>query len=179
MTYKTHINFGILFAILFMNYLYYNKYYALTFIAISAIVSLIPDMDHNKSFISNKISPLIFILVFIMIRYNMYNLCILIIWIIITKFSKHRTFSHSILGTLIFCIPFYNTVFLYPVFIGYVSHLIADMFTINGIPLLYPFNNKKISIFKITVGSTTEHLIYYVLLIINISFIIRLIFKHI
>ncbi|QQG42147.1 MAG: metal-dependent hydrolase [Candidatus Woesebacteria bacterium] len=66
-------------------------------------------------------------------------------------FYKHRTITHSLLGLfLIFkffawLLPrIFNSTFIDPqiilvsIMIGFVSHLIADSFTEEGIPLLYP-----------------------------------------
>jgi inner membrane protein len=67
-------------------------------------------------------------------------------------FYRHRTLSHSILGGYLlykgleFLLPKlfnplyvdYHLVFA-SIFIGFIAHLIADMMTKDGIPLLFPF----------------------------------------
>lgn len=70
-------------------------------------------------------------------------------------FLGHRTLSHSLLGLFLvwkacfWLIPrLFNSTFLNPVIIiyslliGYISHLIADALTEEGIPLLFPLKLK-------------------------------------
>ncbi len=72
-------------------------------------------------------------------------------------FYKHRTLSHSILGTLVIykllqvvLEKLLNPSFINPqiiltaLMIGYISHLAADAFTKEGLPLLFPL--------KMTIG---------------------------
>jgi len=71
---------------------------------------------------------------------------------VVTLFLQHRNFSHSLLGTAVFAwivhsllaqAPDYwgvNTTAVFYVFIAsYVSHLVADMVTVEGVPLLFPY----------------------------------------
>lgn len=170
MTYKTHINFGILFAILLVNSLYLEKYQAIVFIIISAFTSLLPDVDHKKSFISNKFYLIlgIIIIMFLAFEYNLYILLFILTWFLISRFLKHRTFSHSIIGMLMFCLPFYNTQYFIPVLIGYASHLFADMITIEGIPLFFPFCKERIHILNFKVRSFSEMILLTILIIVNV-----------
>ncbi|TSC94239.1 MAG: Membrane protein containing DUF457, transmembrane [Candidatus Berkelbacteria bacterium Athens1014_28] len=70
-------------------------------------------------------------------------------------FLKHRNISHSLIGILIFCLILFWILKLMPSYwgistffvlisstIAYASHLFADMFTIEGIPLLWPWKRK-------------------------------------
>lgn len=177
MTYKTHVNFGILCSSLFIMYIYKERVDIFSFIFISSIMALIPDWDHNQSYITNKISPILCImLIFIIIyEHKVYILFISLIWFIFAKFSKHRTFTHSILGMLIFSIPFYFTNYFIAVLIGYSSHIIADIVTKRGVLLLYPFNKKVISLRLINTNSIIESLLYYVLLVVNVYNLLKLI----
>lgn len=67
-------------------------------------------------------------------------------------FYAHRTLSHSILGTFLIykglefiLFKLLNPDFINPhlilisLMIGYISHLISDLFTKEGLPLLFPF----------------------------------------
>jgi inner membrane protein len=67
-------------------------------------------------------------------------------------FIKHRTLTHSLLGVFLiykaleWLLPkFLNTNFVdvnvvfASIMIGYISHLVADSFTKDGLPLLFPF----------------------------------------
>ena len=85
----------------------------------------------------------------------------------------HRTLSHSILGGLVYykLLEFVLPKILNPdyvninivfgsIMIGFVSHLIADSLTKEGIPLFFPFKIKigipPFSFFRVTTGSFIE-----------------------
>lgn len=93
-------------------------------------------------------------------------------------FYKHRTISHSILGVfaiyrlLNWLLPkFLNPNFvnpmiiLYSIMIGYISHLVADSFTKDGLPLLFPFRINfgipPIKKLRITTGKWFENLVIF------------------
>lgn len=93
-------------------------------------------------------------------------------------FYKHRTLSHSIIGTfavykiLEFILPkllnpgFVNSqVILFSVMIGYVSHLLSDSLTKEGLPLLFPFKFSfgipPLSSLRMKTGEKFEKLIVY------------------
>lgn len=58
--------------------------------------------------------------------------------------TKHRTFTHSLLGVVLFtlciylCFPKYVIYFL----IGYLSHLLLDLLNKEGMEILFPLANK-------------------------------------
>lgn len=174
MLYKTHFNFGILCSSLFLMYIYRLETNLILFILIGGIFALIPDYDHNKSIITKLLSPTlcIILIAYTIYIYNTYILITSLIWFILAKKTKHRTFTHCIMGMLIFLIPFYNTIYFIPILIGYSSHLFSDMLTKQGCPLLYPFIKKKISILPITTGSKTEHIICFLLVAANLLLVI-------
>lgn len=155
MTKQTHSSGGFLIALItlnafIMNYLIkYNISYGLLSIAIyfyaSHIGSLFPDIDMKNSFIS-KSHPLI---------HKIFG-----------KHFRHRGFTHSLIAILILYIFIKNFIKIsnediiiismcYGFFIGYVSHLILDLITKEGVELLYPFK-KNISIFFIKTNSNGE-----------------------
>lgn len=93
-------------------------------------------------------------------------------------FYKHRTLTHSIAGIfliyklLIWLLPkFLNQEFINPglilisFLIGYISHLIADGFTEEGLPLFFPININfgfpPIKSWRIKTGRWFENLIVY------------------
>lgn len=108
--------------------------------------SLIPDIDHPNSTVSNNAKAL-------RVMYR--------IGTIGNPDGKHRGMMHSIL----FCIPW----ILMAIFIsngiarfafigisaGYLSHLLLDCFNPAGCPLFYPFK-KRISLGKIRTGGIGE-----------------------
>lgn len=93
-------------------------------------------------------------------------------------FYKHRTLSHSILGfyliyqLLDFVLPkLLNpasvdpTIVLYSIMIGYLSHLLADCLTREGLPLLFPFKFSfgipPIKMLRVRTGKKFEKYIVY------------------
>lgn len=90
----------------------------------------------------------------------------------------HRTISHSLLGIFIFykilefIIPkllnpdYVNTTLVVvSLMIGYISHLIADSLTKEGVPLFFPFQFKigipPVKAFRITTGKFVETVIIF------------------
>jgi inner membrane protein len=93
-------------------------------------------------------------------------------------FLHHRTLSHSILGAFLiyeilsfllakFLNPAYvnTTLVLLSIMIGYLSHLLADSFTEEGVPLLFPFKFKfgipPISSWRIKTGKWFEKFVVF------------------
>jgi inner membrane protein len=141
MTYKTHLSTGLLFsAIIFLVYLKIDLSPAVIVAIILATIlgSSAPDLDTPTGKLWHKIPA-----------GNIIGRIINPIFI-----GGHRHLSHSILGLGIFTFLFnllINFLSQYPIFyfldsshiiiafiIGYFSHLIADMFTEVGVPLLFP-----------------------------------------
>lgn len=109
-------------------------------------------------------------------------------------FIKHRNVSHSVLGTLIIYLligwilsffPHYWVIDIYiaqtAIIIAYISHLIADMVTVEGIPLLFPYKKmfgippKPFDGLRIVTGKWFENLVLFPLA--NI-FLITLIWRN-
>jgi inner membrane protein len=84
--------------------------------------SLLPDIDHPQSYLGRRL------------------------WILsapINKLFGHRGFTHSLLslfllGTATAVWWANNPLFFGGLLLGYLSHLLGDMTTISGVPLLYP-----------------------------------------
>lgn len=88
--------------------------------------SLLPDIDHPQSYLGRRLTPLS---------------------VPIFKLFGHRGITHSflslsILGIILTKSRYVNTYLSGGVLLGYLSHLIADMFTPTGIPLFYPMKKK-------------------------------------
>lgn len=110
---------------------------------------LLPDIDHPGSKIGRALYP--------------------VAWVV-NKLFGHRGATHSLLAlfltTVLFILPslaldgyagFMYTQFAIGVSAGFVSHLILDMTTKSGIPLLYPFLRKSFRISKLTTGKHDLH----------------------
>jgi inner membrane protein len=68
---------------------------------------------------------------------------ILLVALVLGKISKHRSFTHSLLGIVAYTIPVYMLVGdLYKWFlIGYIAHILTDILNKKGVRLLYPLKN--------------------------------------
>jgi inner membrane protein len=95
---------------------------------VAAIGGLLPDIDHPQSALGRRIP-----------------------WVSIplSAVFGHRGFTHSLLAVLMVMllliaipIPASWQWIVYPLCIGYLSHLLGDAVTASGIPLLYPWRRK-------------------------------------
>ena len=112
--------------------------------------SLLPDLDHTESKFGSKVP---------FISYP------------ISAIFGHRGITHSLLAitAIAWAMKTYiftgngstglYVLFMWPLAIGYLSHLFADLFSYAGIPLFYPFRYK----FRIpALSSGAAHVIIYV-----------------
>ena len=102
---------------------------------------------------------------------------------------SHRGFSHSILGMAVFGFLIYLLLRMFPDYwgidtrmvliitmIGYASHLLADAFTVEGIPVFYPWRRnfgippKPFEGIRIATGEWFENLVLFPL--VNIALIV-------
>lgn len=98
----------------------------------------------------------------------------------VDPFFKHRNISHSLLGIAIFALLVFWILSLFPSYwgidvnmllvccvISYSSHLLADMFTVEGIPLFYPYHRmigippKPLEGIRIMTGKWFENLVLF------------------
>lgn len=157
---KTHIAGGIA-----LGYLAFNNIDILnvnlcdekTFLLATAgltLGALLPDIDHPRSTITNKVKPIgyTFSIVF-----------------------KHRGFTHSLLGSIImtfllailFAALNINKaampILLKSIYIGIISHILLDMLTPTGVCILYP-SNKRYSIGGFRIGGFGELILGFIFL---------------
>jgi inner membrane protein len=126
MTAPNHITGGIVFTGLFCSFFSINIFSNVFFISVTVLGSLLPDIDHTKSWIGKSVYPIAK-------------------WI--SRNYGHRTITHSIFFLIgIYLISLFlehnfredysiSTIILFSI----LSHLIFDMVTLAGIPLFYPF----------------------------------------
>lgn len=165
---RTHVALGLAGATMMINI---NPKTAPITLTTVALASLLPDIDDDNSLINHKINfgfkplgavfftTLLFSLSYLKII-PIISFVVLEISLLLSIFSRHRSFSHSLLGLLIYSIGIYLA--YRPIFvsfvIGYSLHLIVDMFTNSGIELLYPYR-KRVGIGLISTGSIWDNLI--------------------
>lgn len=107
--------------------------------------SLLPDIDMKSSYIS-KAMPLV---------HRIFG-----------KKLRHRGFTHSILAILIMFVvcsviiyisgkETVITLFLLGLVVGYISHILLDLLTVEGVKLLYP-SNRDFCFYNIKTSSNKE-----------------------
>lgn len=154
----------------------------------SVLGSLIPDLDHPKSklnqkllFFKNKFYRVLFYLalaagfiyLFFLTKYRVFGLLAITSFLI--GVSSHRSFTHSILGFLVISYTVklitikYKLPYIYFGFIiGYLLHLLADFFTIKGIQLFYPLKFNVASPIIINTKNRSEDVIFMLLSIYTV-----------
>lgn len=153
MTYKSHRITAFTLALAVWKVIGGNLILALV---LSVIGSLAPDIDHAKSRIGQRLS-----------RTSNY----------INDKYGHRGITHSLLGTITVSLIVYVILVMIGLesglkwfILGYLSHLITDMFNPTGIPLFYPYS-KKYGLNIISTGSKDEREYYlgmYVILFYSV-----------
>lgn len=114
------------------------------------IGGLLPDIDHPNSTICNRL-PLIRIFTF---------------WL------PHRTLTHSAIAIIVLSVGYTAFVtrtaslpigYTGAIIFGYALHVLADMMTRTGVPLLYPFSGQRQYLlprgFRLTTGGVVESII--------------------
>lgn len=126
MTAPNHITGGLVFTGIFCSLFNLNIFGNPIFLTLTIFGSIVPDIDHTKSFIGKLFYPLA--------KY-------------ISKHFGHRTITHSIWFLIFIVIIFFSIDKLFfsnydltlIIFFSVFSHLLFDMMTMQGIPLFYPF----------------------------------------
>lgn len=114
-----------------------------------------------------------------------------IIYSVLQKRVKHRGFTHSLLGLMLWNILFLVWgIILFSIFptsfmkhtlqvmlmgniLGYISHIIADMFTVKGVALFYPVEDRIKFPLTLSYNSRVETVIFLISLGIGVLFVIR------
>lgn len=152
MMFRTHLAFGFLIGILSLKII--ETSHPVIFIALVTIFTSLPDIDHPKSKIGRKL--------------------FFISWPISLIF-KHRGFFHSIFPPLIlfFTFRYLKLEFIaFPLLIGYLSHLIGDSLTKEGINFLHPVSKFTIK-GPIRTGGILEAAIFILIVILDVILTIK------
>lgn len=170
-------------------------------LAVAVIGSLMPDIDHPKSFVNRYLLPfknqatkvILFCALGILLLYidSMYKPMVILkiigIALILIGLSTHRMgLTHSITGMTIFTviIAVFGVAYKFnymEVYFGaaYASHLISDMMTKMGVPLFYPFSNKKIKFpLNFSTSSRVGKFIESAIIVLCIGFCTYVLFKY-
>ncbi|AWK51986.1 metal-dependent hydrolase [Clostridium beijerinckii] len=159
MNYKTHINGGILVG-LYVNLQTTNLpiLYKGILLGGALVGSIFPDIDHKNSYIGHKTKT---------------------VSKVINKLAGHRKFFHApLIYLLLYSISLgmvtdkLLVVGIKGLFIGALSHLILDSFTIGGLPWFYPLSKKKFSLSNVKTNSKVEDVLCGVLTCINVIIVL-------
>ncbi|MGU9539276.1 metal-dependent hydrolase [Clostridium tepidum] len=170
MTGKTHIAIATAST---MPFIPKNKPEMFILIPFVLLGALLPDIDADYSLIRSKRYLYTFIILGLVIVFAAESkgpiiaIFIMLFLIFILKRTEHRTIMHSLAGLIIFttCMIFISKKATPYFALGYGTHLLADSFTVSGIPLFYP-KSQAIGIRKIKTGSNKEMIIKYFCLFI-------------
>ena len=148
MRYNTHILFAITFVLPL--YKFFSEIPLVSYLFIASFASLTPDLDHPKAFASRSsfASKII--------RFT----------------TKHRGWTHSLFGLLLFSSAFVlvlhyiklSVSYAIPFFLGYVSHLISDSLNPTGVMWFWP-NKRWLGVGLISTGSKREKLFRLILIV--------------
>ena len=146
---KTHLAIGGAFALFLVSHVSYK----FSFLFVTLIISLLPDIDASHSYMGHKwyFRPLQF-------------------------FVKHRGLFHSFifLAFITLMLVLFLPIVSLPFFLGYSSHLMLDSFTIEGIYPFYPF--KKRIFGSIKTGGKNEIILLIIITLISVAMIITKVF---
>lgn len=151
MMYKTHAAFGILAGLLTVSYFDVNKY---LFFGAVVLGSLFVDLDEDNSYIGRKAGVLSSVIEFLF---------------------GHRGIFHSLLAALLMFLGFYYFGYIglgIGFLVGYISHLMADALTLEGVRMFYPFSKYTARGF-IKTGSLLEK-IFFIIILLAIGYMIYL-----
>lgn len=197
MTGKTHMAIGVAASAAFLSTVHPTPQKFVIGFSLGMIGALMPDMDIKTSKISSfgrtALAYIFVILVvagFIIYKGNIqlnqikfnyrptskveYGVIIIVVCALFSKFTKHRSFSHSILGLILFYIGFRMIIGQMALYfgIGYISHILSDLITNNGIELIYPMK-KKVALKLVKSGSKLD----YIIGIVSFAFFVYLTIK--
>lgn len=164
MTYTTHIMGGVLLGVLLSNSLGADSKTAVIISGAAAIGSLLPDIDHPRSKISNS------------------NIATQVTSGIVSIFTNHRGFFHTIPFVLIVYVILTGVGFFdvvkdmdmlkgiykyipFSISLGMLSHLILDTLNPGGIMWLWPIKTKRYHMAEIRTNSILEALTAFILFI--------------
>lgn len=124
--------------------------YTVDLVAGLMIGSVLPDIDEPNSFIGRR-------------SFGLASL--------INRLFGHRGFTHSLTCWIILAIfsLLYSNPFTIGISLGYLFHLMGDLFSTSGLRLFIPFHRKRVKMFiTYQTGGTRERIIYYICVLLLI-----------
>jgi inner membrane protein len=178
MNFKTHVIGGISAGVLANEFLIHHipvsnqetsyLFMGTIFIAGSVIGSLIPDIDHRGSYLGRR-AKLLSVPIHLLVGHRgITHTPLMLMAIVSLLLFVSKTFLSGT-DSLVFS---YMTL---GIGTGIASHIFLDSLTKGGVPLLYPFSSKKISLLPLKTGSFSEKIVALVMSIGTIWFVLE---KH-
>ena len=150
MMFYTHLAFALLTSLVAINFLHPSS--ILLFLLVSCFVSLVPDIDNRDSKLGKKVK-------------------------FVSKIFDHRGILHTVFPPIGLFILFnylhYNLLAL-AVVAGYLSHIVIDALTPEGINFLHPFSSFRISGF-IKTGTFLETILFLVLIGFDVFLFVKVV----
>lgn len=151
MMYYTHLAFALLSSLIVLKFLNVSNPYL--FLLIACFVSLLPDIDNRDSKLGRKFK-------------------------FISFFFEHRGILHTIFTPLLLFVLFsylnYN-LFALAILVGYLSHILIDGLTLEGINFLHPISSFRISGFVRT-GTFLETIFFLLFIGLDMFYLAKMIF---
>lgn len=146
MQFRTHLALAFLFGLFYLEFIGYSLAEGWLTLLLFLLGALLPDIDHFSSWLNNKLK----------------------ITKILALFLQRRGILHSLFfAVLLFFIIglFWEFTYAIAVLLGYLSHLLGDLLTKDGLRLFQPFGQLKISGFFKT-GKLFEKFIFILLIVL-------------
>lgn len=121
--------------------------------AISGVAALLPDIDHPGSYIGRKIPVIPTVLK----------------WTVGHRGPFHSLAAALVAGAIALIIG--GKAIGLAVMVGYLAHLLGDLFTLSGVPLLFPLKfNTRVPLIK--TGGVLEKLVVFPALCVGVVYLI-------
>ncbi len=144
MLFRTHIAFSFLAGLYLIDL--FNVDRQILFMVVLLFFSIFPDIDESSSKVFKKLRPFSYL----------------------AALFGHRNIFH----TVYFPVALFLVLFVFElrliavaVLVGYLIHLLLDMFSKKGLALFYPLSRKKVKGF-LKVGSFFENILFFIVLIL-------------
>lgn len=148
MQFKTHLAAAFLFGLFYLELIGYSLAEGGLILLLFLLGALLPDIDHFSSWLNNKLKITKLLALFLQRRGIMHSLFFAVLLFFVVGLFWEFTYATAIL-------------------LGYLSHLLGDMLTKDGLRLFQPFGQLKISGFFKT-GKLFEKFIFILLMVLII-----------
>ncbi len=146
MQFRTHLALAFLFGLFYLELIGYSLAEGGLILLLFLLGALLPDIDHFSSWLNNKLKITKLLALFLQRRGIMHSLFFAVLLFFVIGLFWEFTYATAIL-------------------LGYLSHLLGDLLTKDGLRLFQPFGQLKISGFFKT-GKLFEKFIFILLIVL-------------